>query len=60
MKLSCLSSPPNQVSVLHGSEPGEHISHIIAPPQYMQVHRPSLVHDLYPSHSSGKATQMHN
>uniref|UniRef100_H3D9Z3 Calsyntenin-2 n=1 Tax=Tetraodon nigroviridis TaxID=99883 RepID=H3D9Z3_TETNG len=41
-----------EVSVLRGSDPGEHISHIVAPPQYMQVRRPSMLHDLYPSHSS--------
>ncbi|XP_056905412.1 calsyntenin-2-like [Takifugu flavidus] len=41
-----------EVSVLHGSEPGEHVGHAIAPPQYMQVRRPSVVHDLYAGHSS--------
>uniref|UniRef100_A0A673A6C4 Calsyntenin-2 n=1 Tax=Sphaeramia orbicularis TaxID=375764 RepID=A0A673A6C4_9TELE len=43
-----------EVSVLHSSETGEHVSHMVAPPQYMQVvHHPSMLHDLYPSHSSG-------
>lgn len=46
---------PNQVSVLHSSESGEHAGHMIAPPQYMQVVRhPSMIDDLYPSHSSGE------
>ncbi|XP_076591911.1 calsyntenin-2-like [Chaetodon auriga] len=43
-----------EVSVLHSSEAGEHVNHMVAPPQYMQlVHHPSMIHDLYPSHSSG-------
>ncbi|KAG7237174.1 hypothetical protein INR49_032670, partial [Caranx melampygus] len=43
-----------EVSVLHSSEPGEHVNHIVAPPQYMQVvHHPSMIHGLYPSHNSG-------
>ncbi|TWW76739.1 Calsyntenin-2 Alcadein-gamma [Takifugu flavidus] len=45
-----------EVSVLHGSEPGEHVGHAIAPPQYMQVRRPSVVHDLYAGHSSGSGS----
>lgn len=53
-------SVPNQVSVLHSSEAGEHVNHMVAPPQYMQVvHHPSVIHDLYPSHSSGKKTHRH-
>lgn len=49
------SSDPNQVSLLHSSGAGEHVNHMVAPPQYMQVvHHPSMIHDLYPSHSSGK------
>uniref|UniRef100_A0A8P4GN81 Calsyntenin-2 n=1 Tax=Dicentrarchus labrax TaxID=13489 RepID=A0A8P4GN81_DICLA len=43
-----------EVSVLHSSESGEHVNHMVAPPQYMQVvHHPSMIHDLYPNHSSG-------
>ncbi|XP_035479384.1 calsyntenin-2-like [Scophthalmus maximus] len=43
-----------EVSALHSSEAGEHVSHMVAPPQYMQVvHHPSMMHSLYPSHSSG-------
>uniref|UniRef100_A0A665VYV5 Calsyntenin-2 n=1 Tax=Echeneis naucrates TaxID=173247 RepID=A0A665VYV5_ECHNA len=43
-----------EVSVLHSSEAGEHVNHMIAPPQYMQmVHHPSMIHGLYPSHNSG-------
>lgn len=54
------SSVPGQVSVLHSSEAGEHVNHMVAPPQYMQVvHHPSLIHDLYPSHSSGKTHMLH-
>lgn len=46
---------PPQVSVLHSSEAVEHVNHMVAPPQYMQVvHHPSMIQDLYPSHSSGK------
>ncbi|KAK5868259.1 hypothetical protein PBY51_009290 [Eleginops maclovinus] len=42
-----------EVSLLHSSEAGEHVNHMVAPPQYMQVvHHPSMVQDLYPSHSS--------
>ncbi|KAL0973383.1 hypothetical protein UPYG_G00202740 [Umbra pygmaea] len=43
-----------EVSVLHKSEAGEHVNHMVAPPQYMQVvHHPAMVHGLYPTHSSG-------
>lgn len=49
--------PPTQVSVLHGSEPGEHVGHAIAPPQYMQVRRPSVAQDLYAGHSPGETTR---
>lgn len=46
-----------QVSVLHNSEGGEHISHMVVPPQYMQVvHHPSMIHDMFPSHNLGKKT----
>lgn len=49
------------MSVLHSSEAGDHVSHMVAPPQYMQVvHHPSMIHNLYPSHSSGKKTHTHN
>ncbi|KAI4800136.1 hypothetical protein KUCAC02_014985, partial [Chaenocephalus aceratus] len=42
-----------EVSVLHSSDAGEHVNHMVAPPQYMQVvHHPSMMHELYPSHSS--------
>lgn len=56
--VTSVPSPPAQVSVLHGSEPGEQVGHAIAPPQYMQVRRPSVVHDLYAGHSSGETTQL--
>ncbi|XP_047248045.1 calsyntenin-2-like isoform X2 [Girardinichthys multiradiatus] len=43
-----------EVSIWHSSETGEHISHMVAPPQYMQVvHHPSMISDLYPNHVSG-------
>lgn len=46
-----------EVSVLHSSQTGlsgEHVSHLVAPPQYMQlVHHPSIIQDLSPSHMSG-------
>ncbi|XP_043975574.1 calsyntenin-2-like isoform X2 [Gambusia affinis] len=43
-----------EVSVWHSSETEEHISHMVAPPQYMQVvHHPSMISDLYPNHASG-------
>ncbi|XP_067102730.1 calsyntenin-2-like [Osmerus mordax] len=43
-----------EVSILHSSEAGEHVNHMVAPPQYMQVvHHSSMVHNLYPSHNSG-------
>uniref|UniRef100_A0A8C7J3L7 Calsyntenin-2 n=1 Tax=Oncorhynchus kisutch TaxID=8019 RepID=A0A8C7J3L7_ONCKI len=43
-----------EISVLHKSEAGEHVNHMVAPPQYMQVvHHPAMVHSLYPTHGSG-------
>ncbi|CAB1348129.1 unnamed protein product, partial [Coregonus sp. 'balchen'] len=43
-----------EISVLHKSEAGEHVNHMVAPPQYMQVvHHPAMVHSLYPTRSSG-------
>ncbi|CAG6006988.1 unnamed protein product [Menidia menidia] len=43
-----------EVSVWHSSETREHISHMIASPQYMQVvHHPSMINELYPNHVSG-------
>ncbi|RVE64384.1 hypothetical protein OJAV_G00125320 [Oryzias javanicus] len=43
-----------EVSVLHRSATMEHVNHMVAPPQYMQVvHHPSMISDLYPSHASG-------
>ncbi|XP_036006121.1 calsyntenin-2 [Fundulus heteroclitus] len=43
-----------ELNVWHSSETGEHISHMVAPPQYMQVvHHPSMISDLYPNHASG-------
>uniref|UniRef100_A0A6Q2Y3D4 Cadherin domain-containing protein n=1 Tax=Esox lucius TaxID=8010 RepID=A0A6Q2Y3D4_ESOLU len=43
-----------EVSVLHKSEAGEHINHMVVPPQYMQVvHHPAMIHNMYPTHSSG-------
>uniref|UniRef100_A0A8C5G9L2 Calsyntenin-2 n=1 Tax=Gouania willdenowi TaxID=441366 RepID=A0A8C5G9L2_GOUWI len=42
-----------EVKAMHNSEDEDHISHIIAPPQYMQVaHHPSMLQELFPSHSS--------
>lgn len=52
--MATVASPPTQVSVLHGSEPGEHVGHAMAPPPYMQVRRASVVQDLYAGHSSGE------
>ena len=42
--------------MLHDSEASDHVSYMVAPPQYMQmVHRPSaLEHSLYPGHSAGE------
>uniref|UniRef100_A0A6Q2XLN4 Calsyntenin-2 n=1 Tax=Esox lucius TaxID=8010 RepID=A0A6Q2XLN4_ESOLU len=32
---------------------GEHINHMVVPPQYMQVvHHPAMIHNMYPTHSS--------
>ncbi|XP_061774858.1 calsyntenin-2-like [Nerophis ophidion] len=43
-----------EVSIIHGSEVGERVSHSAASPQYMQlVHNPSMIHELYPGHNSG-------
>ncbi|XP_075906018.1 calsyntenin-2-like isoform X2 [Nelusetta ayraudi] len=43
-----------EVNVLHSSEAGDYINHILAPPHYVQmVHHSSLIHDLYPNHNSG-------
>uniref|UniRef100_A0A8C7X8Y4 Calsyntenin 2 n=1 Tax=Oryzias sinensis TaxID=183150 RepID=A0A8C7X8Y4_9TELE len=43
-----------EVSVLHRSANMEHVNHMVAPPQYMQVvHHPSMISDSYPSHASG-------
>lgn len=43
-----------EVSILHSSVAAEHVNHMVAPPQYMQVeHHPSMIHGLYPSHNSG-------
>uniref|UniRef100_A0A1A7XKA9 Calsyntenin 2 n=1 Tax=Iconisemion striatum TaxID=60296 RepID=A0A1A7XKA9_9TELE len=43
-----------EVTVWHSSDTEEHISHMVAPPPYMQVVQPpSMVNDLYPSHVSG-------
>ncbi|MED6255113.1 hypothetical protein ATANTOWER_004843 [Ataeniobius toweri] len=48
-----------EVSIWHSSETGEHISHMVAPPQYMQVvHHPSMISDLYPNHVSGRKTRL--
>uniref|UniRef100_A0A8C7XA10 Calsyntenin 2 n=1 Tax=Oryzias sinensis TaxID=183150 RepID=A0A8C7XA10_9TELE len=39
-----------EVSVLHRSANMEHVNHMVAPPQYMQVvHHPSMISDSYPS-----------
>nr|XP_054589775.1 calsyntenin-2 isoform X1 [Nothobranchius furzeri] len=43
-----------EVNVWHSSDTEEHISHMVAPPPYMQVaHHPSMSSDLHPSHVSG-------
>uniref|UniRef100_A0A1A8PV12 Calsyntenin-2 n=1 Tax=Nothobranchius rachovii TaxID=451742 RepID=A0A1A8PV12_9TELE len=43
-----------EVNVWHSSDTEEHISHMVAPPPYMQVaHHPSMASDLHPSHVSG-------
>ncbi|XP_077422320.1 calsyntenin-2-like [Vanacampus margaritifer] len=43
-----------EVSILHSSEVREHVSQTVALPQHMQlVHRPSMIDELYPEHSSG-------
>uniref|UniRef100_A0A8C6UF38 Calsyntenin-2 n=1 Tax=Neogobius melanostomus TaxID=47308 RepID=A0A8C6UF38_9GOBI len=47
-----------EVSVLHSAQTGlagEHVNHLVAPPQYMQlVHHPSIIQDMSPSHMSGE------
>eukprot|EP00063_Salmo_salar_P095723 XP_014070558.1 PREDICTED: calsyntenin-2-like isoform X1 [Salmo salar] len=43
-----------EISVLHKSEAGEHVNHMVAPSQYMQVvPHLAMVHSLYPTHGPG-------
>ncbi|XP_036818093.1 calsyntenin-2 [Oncorhynchus mykiss] len=43
-----------EISVLHKSEAGENVNHMVAPSQYMQVvPHLAMVHSLYPTHSPG-------
>ncbi|XP_070983435.1 calsyntenin-2-like isoform X2 [Oncorhynchus clarkii lewisi] len=43
-----------EISVLHKSEAGKHVNHMVAPSQYMQVvPHLAMVHSLYPTHGPG-------